>query len=368
MMIRWPGQLLLMVVLLVLTGSPLAGAQTPVTDDRIESATSAVIELSRTLERGERFDLYDRMHPDARNLFPRMAFFVWLESGGMPEPVDDPVVLAVDLGTWTSPLTGETYDDSATVQVRQVVVQDGVDVEVESTLMLVADGLRWRWFPAIDAEGIEQARAAAEATPEADSTVRRASWLRIDRFWAEVFAAAGWDYDPAAIVPVVEQPLATGCGLETDIATRSIYYCTSDETIYYDPDFETEVVDLAGAYAITMIVSHEWAHHIQWLLRIDYSLDPELYGGFYPIELELQADCLAGVYAQDALANGDVGWDQIDSAIQITAAAGDRPGTDWDDWDAHGTREQRVESFQTGFDDGFWGCHLDLDGDSPIVP
>ena len=366
-MIRWPSQLLLILLMLTLTGTPLA-AQTPVADDRVESATSAAIELSRTLERDERFDLYDRMHPDARNLFPRMAFFTWLDAGGMLEPVDDPVVVAVDLGSWTSPLTGETYDNAATVQVRQLVLQDGAEVEVASTVMLVADGMRWRWFPDIQANGIEEAQTAADATPDATSEIRRASWLRIDRFWADIFRTAGWDYEPAAIVAVVEQPYQTGCGLETDITQRSMYYCTSDETIYYDPAFEDEVVGLAGAYAITMVVSHEWAHHIQGLLGIDLSADPELNGALYPIELELQADCLAGVYAQDALATGDLGWDQVDSAIQVTSAAGDRPGTDWDDWDAHGTREQRVEAFQTGFDDGFWGCHMDLDARSPAVP
>lgn len=365
MMTRWSARLVPLVLVVVLSGMLPVAAQTPGADDRVDSATAAAIELSRTLERGERFDLYDRMHPDARNLFPRQAFFIWLDGGGLPEPVDDPIIFAVEIGTWTSPLTGETYDDAATVRYRQVVLEDGTETTIESTQVLVADGLRWRWFPHIDVDGIEQVRAVADATPAASSDIRRASWLRIDRFWANVFAAAGWPYEPAAIVAVAEQPHTTGCGIETDITLRSIYYCTSDETIYYDPGFETTVVDLAGAYAITMVVSHEWAHHIQWLLGIDLAADPELNGGYYPIELELQADCLAGVYAQDALAKGDVGWNQIESAIQVTASAGDRPGTDWDAWDAHGTREQRVESFQTGFDDGFWGCYLDLDGEPP---
>jgi predicted metalloprotease len=291
-----------------------------------------------------------------------MAFFAWLDAGGLPEPVDDPDILAVDIGPWTSTLTGETYDEAAVVSYRQAVVQDAIEIEVEGTLMLVADGLRWRWFPDIDPVTLDAAQADATATPAAGGEgFRRASWVRIDRFWADIFAAAGWDYSAPRIIAVVQLPLETGCGLETDIALRSIYYCTADESIYYDPNFERTIEVLAGGYAMTMVVSHEWAHHIQLIMLIDLSVDPELYGGLYPIELELQADCLAGVYAQDALANGDAGWDQIDSAIQVTASAGDRIGTDWDDWDAHGTSSQRVESFQTGFEDGFWGCYLDFD-------
>ncbi len=353
-------------VLLVVLLYPLTAVAQPADDDRIASATSAAIELSRTVERGESFDLYDRMHPDARNIFSRQAFFIWLDQGGLPEPVDDPVIEAVDIGPWTSPLTGMTYQEAATVRVRQVVMTGGVESTVDAVWTLVADGIRWRWFPDLTMSEIERTQAMLEATPATSSDLRRASWLRIDRFWADVFASAGWNYEPATIVPVTEQPYSTGCGLETNISLRSIYYCTSDVTIYYDPAFEAEVVAQAGAYAITMVVSHEWAHHIQSLLGIDISSDPELDSGMYPIEVELQADCLAGVYAQDALANGDVGWPQIDSAIQVTASAGDRPGTNWDDWDAHGTREQRVEAFQTGFDDGFWGCHLDVDQPAPV--
>lgn len=355
----------LLTLVFVLTSMPVV-AQTPRADDRIESATSAAIELSRTRENGDRFELYDRMHPDARNVFPRMAFFAWLDADGLPEPVDDPEILSVDIAPWTSALTGQAYDEAAVVSYRQGEVRDGIETEIESNLMLVADGLRWRWFPNIDPSILDTAQADAVATPSTGGEgLRRAAWVRIDRFWAGIFAAAGRDYAPPRIIEVVQLPLATGCGLETDIALRSIYYCTEDESIYFDPEFETSVEALAGGYAMTMIVSHEWAHHIQWVLGIDLSFDPELSGGLYPIELELQADCLAGVYAQDALANGNAGWDQIDSAIQITASAGDRIGTDWDDWDAHGTSTQRVESFQTGFEDGFWGCYIDFDADPP---
>lgn len=354
-----------MVVLAVLVGNPsLASQATPAANDRAASVTSATIEFSRTIENERRFDLYDRLHPDARNVFPRQAFFAWLAAGGLSEPADDPVVTDVTFGAWSWPVTGDTYDNAAVVSFNQPVIQNGTMVETSATMVFVPDGLRWRWFPHVEATAIQQfQQQVAEAEPATTSPgFRRAAFVRIDRFWADLFAVAGLGYTPLqGIVPVTSQPFTTGCGLEEDIAVRSIYYCTLDETVYFDPGFQDQVVNLAGAYGFTMIVSHEWAHHIQWDLGITVSRQPELDGGFYPIEIELQADCLAGVYAQDAFATGQAGRSDIQSAIHITSLAGDRRGTDWADWDAHGTGEQRVEAFLTGFDDGLWGCHLDLD-------
>src|SRR3712207_8872465 len=62
------------------------------------------------------------------------------------------------------------------------------------------------------------------------------------------------------------------------------------------------------------------------LFRSDASLEPELDGGLYPIELELQADCLAGTYAQDAFAREEIGTEQVEQAIDITDVS-DRKST-----------------------------------------
>jgi predicted metalloprotease len=346
----------------------LAGPLTPLQalaqsdEDLVASATSTTTELSRTWERGAFFDLYDRMHPDARNAIPRQAFFAWAE-GDAGIPADDPVDVVVEIGEWTLPLTGETYEEAATITYRQQVERDGAVTEEERSLVLVREGMRWRWFPNLDQATIDTLVDGVEVTERESNyqpAFRKAAYVRIDRFWNGVFELADLTYEGVDDIVAVTEPIDTGCGPEDNIEEQAIYYCTADETVYYDPGFRENVVDISGSYGFTMIVSHEWGHHVQVMLGVTISHDPELDEGLYPIEFELQADCLAGVYAQDALANGEIGWDEIEDAITITGAAGDRPSTDWDDIDAHGTGDQRVESFMTGFEDGFLGCNVDL--------
>ncbi|MBA3274892.1 MAG: neutral zinc metallopeptidase [Chloroflexia bacterium] len=356
--------LVLMALALALTlfpASPVMAQQ--VGDDRTDSAISAAIELSRMRESGEIFELYDRMHPDARDVFPRQAFLAWIESGGLPVPVDDPAIDDAELTAWTWDVTGEGYDDAAIVSFTQAVERNGTVVEESGEWVFVNDGERWRWFPGLPASDLAGLADQAQSEPSTSQPLfRQPAYDRIDRFWGNIFTQTGLDYDPLSdIVAVTDEPYETGCGLEEGIEEYAIYYCTLDGTVYYDPGFEDEVVAGTGTYGFTTIIAHEWGHHIQTLLGIGVSLDPDVWDGLYPIEFELQADCLAGIYAQDAFALGHIDQDDIASAGTITSLSGDLPGTAWDDEDAHGNAAQRVQSFFTGYDDGFEGCNIDLD-------
>lgn len=354
----------LLVTLFLAAMVPAPGALAQfATDDRVETVTSTATEISRQRENGDWFDLYDRMHPSARNLLPRQALVNWAESGELSIPSDDPTIGEVTFGAWRWNVTGEIFMDAATVQYTQSVERNGSVIEESGEWVFVDDGQRWRWFPELSADEMSTLTATVGAETNAYlPTFRRAAHVRIDRFWENVFTESELDYEAMTdIVAITSQPFETGCGIEEEIELYAIYYCTLDATVYYDPDFQEDVVDLTGPYGFTTIIAHEWGHHIQVLLGIDISLDPELDGGLYPIEIELQADCLAGIYAQDALAIGDIDEEEIEAAIEITSLSGDTADTEFDEFDAHGTGDQRIESFSTGFDDGFIGCNLDLD-------
>jgi len=354
--------LLVTLILAAMVPAPGALAQFA-TDDRIETVTSTATEISRQRENGDWFDLYDRMHPSARNLLPRQALVNWAESGELSIPSDDPTIGEVTFGAWRWNVTGEIFMDAATVQYTQSVERNGSVIEESGEWVFVDDGQRWRWFPELSADEMSTLTATVGAETNAYlPTFRRAAYVRIDRFWENVFTESELDYEAMTdIVAITSQPFETGCGIEEEIELYAIYYCTLDATVYYDPGFQEDVVDLTGPYGFTTIIAHEWGHHIQVLLGIDISLDPELDGGLYPIEIELQADCLAGIYAQDALAIGDIDEEEIEAAIEITSLSGDTADTEFVEFDAHGTGDQRIESFSTGFDDGFIGCNLDLD-------
>ena len=347
---------------LVASVAPAVAAQTSSRDDDIASVTSALTELSRLEAAGDFQDVYDLMAPDARLLLPRRALVDWLNSGETPVAVDDPEIVEITFDDWTWETTGEDYTDVATVTYAQDVVLDGDEVTRDLERRFVFDGQRWRWFPEIAEDRIVELIDDLEASPDYESPFERVAVLRIDTFWAETFDAAGLEYDPPGdIVAIDEEPFETGCGVERNIDEAAIYYCTVDDTIYYSAEFRSIVIDLTGPYGWYNIVAHEWGHHIQDLLGIDASRNPELDGGYYVIEIELMADCLAGVYAQDATARGTIEQDEVDDAEAITEASGDIEDTAFDDERAHGTGQQRVEAFYTGYEDGLIGCNLDLE-------
>lgn len=353
--------LVILSAILVLTSAPAALAQDG-DDERVAAVTSAVGELSR-LERDADFSaVYDRMLPDARNLFPRQAMIDWFETGETPvaeaEADDVDVTFEED---WTSDLTGETYDEAALVTFRQRVTLDGETAERDREHTFVNDGARWRWVPGIATDRIDELVAALDDTATYESPFEDAFYLDVDTFWAGIFEREGVDYEsPGDIVAVDDEPLDTGCGVERDIDEAGIYYCRIDETIYYSPEFEEIVADNVGDYAWNHIIAHEWGHHVQDLLGINVSRDPELDDGYYVIEIEQMADCFAGIYAQDALARGEIRRSDVRDAERITVESGDLANVAWDDPLAHGTGEQRVQAMLTGLEDGFLGCNLDI--------
>ncbi|HVL23009.1 MAG TPA: neutral zinc metallopeptidase [Thermomicrobiales bacterium] len=358
------GLVLLMAIWIVL-GNALAAApvmaQSADTSADVAIVSRVVRDLSRAEQRQDYNMLYDLMLPDARRLVPRQAMLNWYESEETLVPTEDPVVASVTFGEYEYPLTGEVYDNVATVTYTQQGELGGVAEEEELVLHLWHDGQTWRWFFDGTERQVDRIARRTETLLDYHSPYATEAYQQIDAFWAQLFANAGREYvAPVDMVGVRVEPTETGCGMERDISAMLVYYCTLDQTIYYDPDFRDMVTDAGGDYAWYTIIAHEWGHHVQNLLGIDATMDPELDGGFYPIELELQADCMAGMYGQDAFARGLIDDRDTRAAARVTDAAGDLDGTSWDDPSAHGTGEQREQSFWTGFDDGLRGCNLDL--------
>ena len=200
------------------------------------------------------------------------------------------------------------------------------------------------------------ATPGASAGPPLQQSVVDAVIADIDAFWRDSFAAADRPYRPPAVVSF-HTPTGTACGrISLGVGPG---YCPLDETIYYNAEFRALGEDRLGDFAWVTIVAHEWGHHVQAELGLYASAEPEE-GEAYPVELELQADCLAGAYAQDAEARGWLEADDPEEAVAVTAAAGDPDGTAWEDPAAHGTAEQRVAAWEQGYAEGLPGCDLAL--------
>lgn len=185
----------------------------------------------------------------------------------------------------------------------------------------------------------------------------------VQNTWTEIFAGSGQTY-PAATLVLFTGREASGCGTAT--SAIGPHYCPLDQNIYIDLDFYGELARrfrAEGDFAQAYVLAHEVAHHVQNVtgimdevrrLQQQYPDD----ANEFSIRLELQADCLAGVWAytayeRDLLERGD-----LEEGLTAAAAVGDdriqaqangmvNPET----W-THGSSEQRVEWFRVGFDSG----------------
>ena len=113
-----------------------------------------------------------------------------------------------------------------------------------------------------------------------------------------------------------------------------------------------------GDAAIGFVLAHEWGHLVQENLGVDFPLT---------IESELNADCLAGDFAaalyDEGLLEGGTGLKpgtDLAEAAEGIFRVGDDPATAWQDPDAHGTGDERLQAFATGFDGRAEACADEL--------
>jgi uncharacterized protein len=146
------------------------------------------------------------------------------------------------------------------------------------------------------------------------------------------------------------------------------FYCPADERIYLDIDFLAQLQQQFGAdgrYAQAYILAHEFGHHVQTLLGIEPQVRrlQQAHPGqtkALSVKLELQADCLAGVWGKlaDQAGNVTVTQAEVQQAQAAAAAVGDdriQRGSgvrvDPESW-THGSAADRERWYTTGFTSG----------------
>ena len=186
-----------------------------------------------------------------------------------------------------------------------------------------------------------------------------------DEVWSREFASRGVAYHRPTLT-FFSGGTSTGCGQ----ATSSVgpFDCPEDERIYLDVDFLNQLQRQFGAtgrYAQAYILAHEYGHHLQTLLGIEPQVrrrqqaDPGSANAL-SVKLELQADCLAGVWGNLANAAGNVTVTQAEvrQAQNAAAAVGDDrieqeagQRVDPESW-THGSASDRQRWYTTGFTSG----------------
>ena len=175
--------------------------------------------------------------------------------------------------------------------------------------------------------------------------------------WGDIFSQSGKTYNEPTMV-LFRSAVQSGCGFAS--SQVGPHYCPVDRTIYLDETFFDELKKLGaqgGDVAEAYVIAHEVGHHVQNELglmeKVQNSMSNEA-----SINLELQADCFAGVWANSVSQAGVFQPGEINEAIDAAAAVGDdriqqtvqgqiNPET----W-THGSSEQRVAWFNRGYDTG----------------
>jgi len=193
--------------------------------------------------------------------------------------------------------------------------------------------------------------------------------------WAEIFAAAGKTYHPPKL-RLFSGSEPTPCAFAQ--SAMGPFYCPRDQRIYLDTSFFEDLQKKFGGCANSQackfseayVIAHEVGHHVQdelgilpQVMQAQQASASKAEQNRLQVRVELQADCLAGVWANRAQRKRDfLDPGDVDQALQTASAIGDdrlqkqAQGYVVPDAFTHGTSEQRKRWFMNGFKDGNVGA------------
>jgi hypothetical protein len=217
-------------------------------------------------------------------------------------------------------------------------------------------------LPALPGVSGEQ---SSETIPSDDDAAQFVAFVvdDVQDLWRGVFERAGEQYVETDLV-LFEGSTTTGCGAASSAVGP--FYCPADSLVYIDLGFFNELRERFGApgdFAQAYVIAHEFGHHVQNVQGVSSAVDREQRSNpedanELSVRLELQADCLAGVWGSAAAAEGLLEPGDLEEGLEAAAAVGDdriqeqaTGRIDRESW-THGSSEQRTRWFRKGFDSG----------------
>jgi uncharacterized protein len=218
-------------------------------------------------------------------------------------------------------------------------------------------------FPQVPPSG--SGTSSVPGSPNEDKEVQFVSFVLDDAqgFWKQQFTAAGKPYARAKLV-LFRGQVQSGCGLAS--SATGPFYCPLDQRVYIDLGFFDELnrrFNAPGDFAQAYVIAHELGHHVQQQLGIEQSVRQQSQqnpddANALSVRLELQADCLAGVWARSTYDRGILENGDLQEGLTAAAAVGDdriqqqTQGRIDPETFTHGTSAQRDHWLQAGFDSG----------------
>ncbi len=182
--------------------------------------------------------------------------------------------------------------------------------------------------------------------------------------WGGIFQQMGTRYQ-APKLTLYHGQIASACGFSS--AAAGPFYCPGDRKVYLDLTFFQELSQRFGApgdFARAYVIAHEIGHHVQNQLGLMDAAQQRMASSSdrsrndMSVRLELQADCLAGVWGHSSMQRNIIDAKDVESGIAAAAAVGDdriqkqTRGYVVPEGFTHGSSAQRVKWFRTGLDSG----------------
>lgn len=240
------------------------------------------------------------------------------------------------------------------------------------TILIILLGLFFGFDPRLLLQGNVQ-EAPETPTPQSPQSGRADEMKQFvarvlgstERTWSEIFQAAGHTYEKPTLV-LFSDAVESACGFGQ--AAAGPFYCGADQKLYIDLSFYRDLRErfrAPGDFAQAYVIAHEVGHHVQNLLGImrkvqsQQSRSGEREANALSVRLELQADCLAGIWANYAhrerniLEEGDI-EEGLNAAAQIGDDRMQRRARGYvvPEGFTHGSSQQRVQWFRRGIASG----------------
>ena len=262
---------------------------------------------------------------------------------------------------WTPGRTSDNIEDR-----RGMGVRAGLPIGIGGLLVLgLLSLLTGRNFLSLIGDmdtGQTTYEGPVQSSPEEDRRVQFVSFVLDDaqNTWRQIL---GDRYQDAKLVLFRDQ-VESACGFGQ--AASGPFYCPGDQKVYIDLSFYDELQRRFGApgeFAQAYVLAHELGHHVQNLTGIEPQVRramqarPDMQNEL-SVRLELQADCLAGVWGHSTAQRQILETGDVESALNAAAAIGDdriqrmSGGSVQPETFTHGSSAQRVEWFKRGLQSG----------------